>query len=87
MCALLMLFEDFGEDFCYSKVGKNITFFFIAIFFEGLSNNQGPTELVISPTIFYTLCLMKVGKHFFSKKPFFHKLHLFFSYPSSNITC
>ena len=70
MCALLMLFEDFGEDFCYSKVGKNITFF-IAMFFEGLSNNQGPTELVISSTIFLYALFDESRKTYFLQKTFF----------------
>ena len=65
MCALLMLFGDFGEDFCYSKVDD------IAMFFEGLSNNQGPTELVISSTIFLYALFDESRKTFFLQKTFF----------------
>ena len=73
VCVLLISFESFGGKFSNRKLSKNITLI-IAMFFEGLSNEQASTILFISPTDFLSALLDKVRNLSFTEN------HLFISF-------
>ena len=73
LCVLLISFESFGGKFSKRKLSKNITLI-IAMFFEGLPNEQASTILFISPTEFLSALFDKVRNLSFTEN------HLFISF-------